>query len=200
MLNPADKLNLDWSGVEQALAEGTISSYKIAVLETEKLLEQILNRKKFPGKNIEKKLSLARKFLADSGKLDLARRMREKIIIEPNFDLSLEDTKQIIASYYQALTDLDNFQKSYLSFWQNLLFSINQRLRLMSKPLKKASLYIVSALFLTLILADTQTGQAITKLFIDLTHFLIYKVFVWLLLITIAGLAGFGVYHWRKGK
>jgi len=37
-----NKLGLNWSAVEKALAEGTFSGYKIGILETEKLFSQNL--------------------------------------------------------------------------------------------------------------------------------------------------------------
>ncbi|MFH1385781.1 MAG: hypothetical protein ABIG65_01905, partial [Patescibacteria group bacterium] len=61
---PENKLDLNWSAVEKALAEGTYSGYKIGILETEKLFEELLKNKQIPGSSIERKIKYIERFLS----------------------------------------------------------------------------------------------------------------------------------------
>jgi hypothetical protein len=63
MENQQEKCNLNWQSVESALEEGSSSGYKIAVLETAKLLSQALEEQNFSGKNFEERLNSAGKML-----------------------------------------------------------------------------------------------------------------------------------------
>jgi len=102
-----NKLGLNWSAVEKALAEGTFSGYKIGILETEKLFSQMLKEKKIPGQNIEGKIKYISHFLSLPDKLDYSRNTCERIIHEPHFEISREETKQIISGYWQAMLDIE---------------------------------------------------------------------------------------------
>ena len=67
---PENKLGLNWSAAERALAEGTFSGYKIGILETEKLFEELLKTKQIPGDSTNRKIKYIQRFLSLPDKLD----------------------------------------------------------------------------------------------------------------------------------
>ncbi|KKT25630.1 MAG: hypothetical protein UW11_C0025G0014 [Parcubacteria group bacterium GW2011_GWA2_43_9b] len=99
---PENKLGLNWSAAERALAEGTFSGYKIGILETEKLFEELLKTKQIPGDSTNRKIKYIQRFLSLPDKLDYSRHVYERIINEPHFEISRDETKHIISGYWQA--------------------------------------------------------------------------------------------------
>ena len=115
MDNQQEKRNLNWQFVESALEEGSSSGYKIAVLETAKLLDQALEEQNFSGKNFEERLNSARNIFANEENVNQALEIRQKIIEQPYFDISVEETKETIANFYQAIVDVTENQPGVLS-------------------------------------------------------------------------------------
>ncbi|MBI2587785.1 hypothetical protein HYW30_00570 [Candidatus Azambacteria bacterium] len=126
---------LDWSGVERALEEGTLSGYKIAILETEKLFRDLLRRYPFLGKTVEERFGRLERRLDLPPRFGWARRMLGKILEEPGFDMSREETKDVISQYWQAIQRLEKWEREELSWkdrirskavtalpWRNLFF------------------------------------------------------------------------------
>ncbi len=173
-----NKYNLDWSGVEKALEEGTPSGYKIAVLETDKILVHVLKEKNYSGKNTEENLRIARDIFTAPEKLEYARTMRRKIIEEAGFEISAEDTKEIIASYYQAIVDLMETETKKISFGQKVVSKIKKCISVPSNIIKKAVIGTFLFFLTVLILADTQQGHTLTNFLVDAAHFIFYKLLV----------------------
>lgn len=115
-----DKYQLDWTQVEKALDEGTFSGYKVAVIETDKILNSLLKNKKIPGQTTEKRIKNVVPFLSSPERFIYAQSMYRKIIEEPGFDISPEDTKNIIASYYQTIIDIIQTHEKELRFQERI--------------------------------------------------------------------------------
>ena len=116
---PENKLGLNWSAVEKSLTEGTYSGYKVGILETEKLFEELLKNKQIPGASTERKIKYIERFLSLPDKLDYSRHIYERIVSEPHFEISREETKQIISGYWQAMLDIEEAVTS-LSAWEKI--------------------------------------------------------------------------------
>jgi len=185
-----NKLGLNWSAVEKALAEGTFSGYKIGILETEKLFSQMLKEKKIPGQDIEGKIKYISHFLSLSDKLDYSRNTCERIIHEPHFEISREETKQIISGYWQALIDIEEAVES-LGVWDK----INLRLKyLLGLVLKNTRYFIAGILALSALiwfLAETNIGKKTTSIIAQFNHFFIFKFLLWTI-ITVFSLVVIG--------
>jgi len=185
-----NKLGLNWSAVEKALAEGTFSGYKIGILETEKLFSQMLKEKKIPGQNIEGKIKYISRFLSLPDKLDYSRNICERIIHEPHFETSREETKQIISGYWQAMLDVEEAVES-LSAWDK----INLRLKyFLGVALKNTRYFIIGILVLSALvwlLAETTFGREATVIIAQANHFFIFKFLFWTI-IVIASLVVIG--------
>jgi hypothetical protein len=172
-----NKHNLDWNAVEKALNDGSSSGYKIAVIETDKILAQALKDKNYQGEDIEENLEIAKNIFTDYEKLEYARAMREKIISEQNFEVSREDTKEIIASYYQAISDLME-SKSKIKLGQKTVSKIKKSVSSPSSIIKKTAIGIFLFFLTVLILSDTQIGHSITEFLSASARFIFYKLLV----------------------
>ena len=176
-----EKYNLNWQSVENNLEEGTSSGYKVAILETAKLLNQVLTEKNFPGRDLEERLNSARNIFTDEEKIEQVYQMRQKIIEQPYFDLSSQETKETIANFYQMIVDVMESQPRTLDKL-NIFKNINLKFKnvsLFGKGIIKKSLIGIFLFFLiVLILADTGPGQTLTNFLVDVAHFIFYKLLI----------------------
>ena len=184
MDNQQEKRNLNWQFVESALEEGSSSGYKIAVLETAKLLSQALEEQNFSGKNFEERLNSARNIFANEENVNQALEIRQKIIEQPYFDISIEETKETIANFYQAIVDATENQPGILSKL-NVFKNFNPKFkdfslsRIFEKGFIKKSIIGLFLFFLiVLILADTGPGQSLANFMVDIAHFIFYKLLI----------------------
>lgn len=196
-----NKLGLNWSAAEKALAEGTFSGYKIGILETEKLFSEMLRNKQIPGQEIENKIKYIHRFLSLPDKLDYSRNVCERIIHEPHFEVSREETKQIISGYWQAMLDIEEAVDS-LSFLEKL----NLRLRYIGGVALKNTrnfglgLLILSALIW--FLAETSLGKKTAQIIAHLNHFFIFEFLFWtaIIIISLFAVGGFLYFLTRSKK
>lgn len=104
-------LDLDWSDVEEALAENSPAGYKLAVLETDKVFRDYLTKFKYLGSEHQKKIKTLGKLLNKRKELSLLQAVKEKTIEEKKFDISRDDAKEIISKYWQIIKALDEFNR-----------------------------------------------------------------------------------------
>ncbi len=105
------ELGLDWSDVEEALAEDSPAGYKLAVLETDKVFRDYLERFKYLGPEPGKKTKTLGKLLNKTRELSLLQAVKEKIIEENKIDISRDDAKEIISEYWQIIKAMDEFNR-----------------------------------------------------------------------------------------
>ena len=175
---PENKLSLDWSAVEKALAEGTFSGYKVGVLETEKLFKQLLKDKQIPGSSVERKIKYVRNFLSLPDKLEYSRHIYERIISEPHFDVSREETKHVISGYWQAMLDIEEVVQS-LGLWEKISLRARYIFGLALKNLKIIGGSILAAAALIWFLDETSWGQRFGRVVASANHFFIFKILLW---------------------
>jgi len=173
-----NKLGLNWSAVERALAEGTFSGYKIGILETEKLWQEVLKNKSIPGSTPERKIKYIRKFLSLLDKLEYSRNVYERIIHEPHFEISREETKHVISGYWQAMLDIEEALQS-LSLWEKIILRARYIFGLFLKNLKIVAAAIFGVLVLIWFLGETVWGLKVARFIVTLNHFIIFKILLW---------------------
>jgi len=173
-----NKLGLNWSAVEKALAEGTFSGYKIGILETEKLFNEILKNKKIPGSSIERKIKYIKNFLSLPDKLEYSRHIYERVVGEPHFEISREETKHVISGYWQAMLDIEETVQS-LSLREKISLRGRYIFGSILKNLKIIGGSILSAAALIWFLGETSIGQKISLAIVAANHFFIFKMLFW---------------------
>lgn len=180
-----NKLGLNWSAVEKALAEGTYSGYKVGILETEKLLEEMLKNKQIPGNTTERKIKYIERFLSLPDKLDYSRHTYERVVNEPHFEISREETKQIISGYWQAMLDIEEAVAA-LSLWEKLALRSRYLTAIFLRNTSRIILGILAASGVIWLLAETAWGKKIAGWIIIANHFFIFKFLFWTIIILVA--------------
>ncbi|MCK5413692.1 MAG: hypothetical protein KAI57_04975 [Candidatus Pacebacteria bacterium] len=190
-----------WDRVDGNLSEGGYSGYKMAIIETEKILLMALTDKNFPGKDIEEKIDSAKIVLKNPEKLKYSRSMYKKIIQEPGFDVSEDDTKEILTGYYNSVADLVKTQKKDVSKKERLGLFLQRYFGNFPRKAKGIILFVAFSFLLILFLTDTSTGIAITQALTDFTRFLFYTVMFSILkiLAVLAVIIGL-LYLWQSRK
>jgi len=185
-----EKLGLNWSAVEKALAEGTFSGYKIGILETEKLFNDLLKNKQIPGNSTDRKIKYVKEFMSQADKLNYSRHIYERIVNEPHFEISREETKHVIAGYWQAMIDIEEAVQS-LSRWEKIVLRLKFISTIAFKNVRALGLGFLILLAAIWFLAETGAGQTVTHWIIIANHFIIFKILFWLAIILL-GIAVIG--------
>ncbi|MDI6603011.1 MAG: hypothetical protein QME57_02745 [Patescibacteria group bacterium] len=101
------KVEKEWQKIKRRLETEIESEWKLAVIEADKIMDNILNQKGFKKVSLDEKLdSLTPDSLSNIEEVKKAHKIRNNIIHDPNYRLSLEETKKVIAIYEKALIDL----------------------------------------------------------------------------------------------
>ncbi len=177
-----NKLGLNWSAVEKALAEGTYSGYKVGILETEKLLEELLKNKQIPGASTERKIKYIERFLSLPDKLDYSRHTYQRVVNEPHFEISREETKQIISGYWQAMLDIEEAVAA-LSLWEKLSLRARFLAAIFLRNARNVILGILAASAVVWFLAETSAGKKIAAGIAIANHFFIFQFLFWTIII-----------------
>lgn len=194
-----NKLGLNWSAVERALAEGTFSGYKIGILETEKLLVDFLNRKQIPGGDTERKMKYVHHFLSMPDKLDYSRHIYERILNEPHYEISRDETKQVISGYWQAMLDIEEAVQA-LNRWQKISMRLKYVRSSIVRQLRFISLGILGISLLIWVLGETGPGRQAGELLVKINHFFIFKILFWMTVILLSLLLLGAIFYFLTRK
>ncbi len=173
---PNQNRTVDWTPVDEALAEGTASGAKLAVLEAGKILESSLANAKLPGDTPAAKLGKARGMLARPAEVTQLQQALEKLHRGDSPALSPEQAKHHVQTVRQTLADLSSIpsaDRSPATRIKLLAGMFRGRRQLGLQVLGAATVAFVLILFL----ADTPPGQAIVTGVVGIVHFF----FRWLL-------------------
>lgn len=192
------QLNLE--NVRKALSEGTVSGYKLAVLEINKIFQQQLSHKKYSAQTKAKQFEKALSVVKNPEKLIYARTMKRKICQEPGFDIGKEDTEEIIKAYWNAIIDINHDLNLNMCFREKIVSWFRYFYPKPLKFLKKFFIGIGVLVAGTLFLADVSWGRKLALGWVDFVHFIIFKFLIVLGVILALGLTVFGVVMLIKHK
>lgn len=103
----AKKINRQWHKIEGRLETGSESEYKLAVIEADDMLDASLKRMGYAGQTLEEKLGkLTSATLPNIEQLLEAHRLRNNIVHDPDYRLSLDEVRKALDVYSQAFRDL----------------------------------------------------------------------------------------------
>ena len=197
--SPLQKYGKQWQLIENLLNEGTMSGYKLAVIETEKILQVVLDDKNFPGKNISKQIENARVVLENFDKLNYSRAMYNKIIKESAFDISSEDTKEIIAGYYKAISDIIKMESKDVELKEKVNLLLQRHFYNFPARIRNSFVLIFIFLLAIFISTETATGQSIFIIISNFSQFVFYKLIpIILALAVLGGIIIGGLYYWKR--
>lgn len=193
--------NINWSSVEKALEQGGALGYKMAIIETNKIFNNVIEEKNIPGDTIDKKIQNIQSVFSNSEKLQYARAIHDKIVSESNFEVSEQETQHLISAYYQAIIDVTQMRNGTLHIFTRLNFKIINLFRYKIARWIK-NLAVLSLLFFitVVVLHDTLIGQRITAAIVEFAQFMVYKFLVYAGIVIVGMLILIGLVYWWEQR
>ena len=97
-----------WKNVAKRLETVSEEEYKLAVLEADGMLDQALKRMNFAGDTLTDRLSkVSTSIVANLSEVRQANAIRNNIVHDPNYRLTLSEARRIIEVYEVAFMGLD---------------------------------------------------------------------------------------------
>lgn len=104
------KITKTWIKILARLETAAESEYKLAVIEADEMLHSVLKRMGYAGKNFEEKLQkLTSATLSNIDQIYEAHKIRNNIVYDPDYQLSLDEAKNTLKIFEQAFQDLQMF-------------------------------------------------------------------------------------------
>lgn len=101
-----ERYRTSWLQIERQLVRGEESSYHLAILNADKLLDQALRQRGFKGTTMGDRMKDARDTWSNANAVWTAHKLRNRIAHEPNVRVEYDDTRRAMAAYKQALKDV----------------------------------------------------------------------------------------------
>jgi DNA polymerase III delta prime subunit len=103
-----EKMSKDWQSVLDKLKVEDENSYKLAIIEADKILDDILKRIGYQGEDMGERLKqINRDQMGNIDEVWQAHKLRNQIVHQPNFRLNRGQTKRAIEAYQRALENLE---------------------------------------------------------------------------------------------
>ena len=97
-----------WKKIEKMIDSGLEPEIKLAVLETDTILDDALKEMGFGGENLNERLNrVTPDFLIDLEEVKMAHEIRNNIVHDPTYKLEIGEAKNILAIYEKALRYLE---------------------------------------------------------------------------------------------
>ncbi|MEK9135033.1 MAG: hypothetical protein AAB451_01920 [Patescibacteria group bacterium] len=101
------KVIKDWNKIKARLDTGLEAEYKLAILEADSTMDEVLKRMGFGGASLGERLDkLTAVSLPNLNEVRLAHQIRSNVVHDPDYKLTLDETKKTIAIFEKALVDL----------------------------------------------------------------------------------------------
>jgi len=95
-----------WLKIEQEVDPGNVPSYQLALLNADKLLDKALQARGVKGQTMGERMKSYNPHWSNANNIWNAHKVRNKLAHEPNFQVSLDTTRRVLAVYKQALKDV----------------------------------------------------------------------------------------------
>lgn len=105
---PKTRYQMKWSKIERRMASRQEAEYKMAVIEADKLIDKVLFLMGYKGDTLGDKLKLMNRGQLES--LDnvwVAHKLRNRIVHNPDEEISLDEAEDAIEKFKKALEELE---------------------------------------------------------------------------------------------
>lgn len=97
-----------WHQIKMRMEAGTEPEAKLALIEADALLDDILRRLKYPGESLGDRLEkMSTDVISNLDEIKKAHQTRNNIIHDPSYRLDVEEAKTIVAAYEKSLFSLE---------------------------------------------------------------------------------------------
>ncbi len=103
-------IDKDWTKIKKRLLLGKESEYKLAIIEADLLVNDVLTRANFEGRILSEKLEKRGESFSDIEAMKAADQLYQDIVNDPSYKLDYESAKAAILAFEQGLRDVKAFQ------------------------------------------------------------------------------------------
>ena len=104
------KMRRRWQKIMQRLDADDEAEYKLAIIEADTLLDEMLKKMRLAGNNVDERLEKVTLFMLTSvEELKVAHRTRSSIVYDVDYRLSLQEARRVLLAYQKAFEQLDFF-------------------------------------------------------------------------------------------
>jgi len=105
-----ERIDSVWKEIVKRLDAGLESEYKLALIEADGLLDEVLERMGYRGKDLEERLDkIAVSQIPNVEEIKKVHKVRGDIVRDPDYRLSLEEAKRLMEVYKRTLDNLEAF-------------------------------------------------------------------------------------------
>lgn len=101
-----ERYRVKYLAIENQLTKGNVSSYHLAVINADKLVDQALRESGFKGENMGERLKINATKFSELNGLWTAHKLRNKIAHESDVSVSYEESRSALKYFKKALKDL----------------------------------------------------------------------------------------------
>lgn len=101
-----ERYRLQWLGIESQLKRDEPSSYHLAVLNADKLLDKALKERGYKGETMGERMKMAKNTWSNANNVWGAHKLRNQIAHEHEVRVTYEDARRALAGFKQALKDV----------------------------------------------------------------------------------------------
>lgn len=101
-----EKYRSQWLGIESQLKRDEPSSYHLAVLNADKLLDKALKERGYKGQTMGERMKAAKTVWSNANNVWGAHKLRNQIAHEHDVRVTYEDARRALAGFKQALKDM----------------------------------------------------------------------------------------------
>ena len=101
-----ERYRTSWLQIDRQLVNGQESSYHLAVLNADKLVDQALKQRGYKGTTMGERMKAARDAWSNRDALWTAHKLRNQIAHESDVRVSYDAARRALAAFKQALKDL----------------------------------------------------------------------------------------------
>lgn len=96
----------EWQKIENLLDSNNEANYKLAILEADKLLDEVLKQMGFGGSTLAERLKVASAKFTKLRQVWSAHKIRNLLVHQTNYHLSFSEAKRSIKNFKKALREL----------------------------------------------------------------------------------------------
>jgi hypothetical protein len=101
-----DKYRTRWMSIEQQLKRDELSTYHLAIINADKLLDQALQERDFRGQTMAERMKNAKSTWSNANSVWSAHKLRNKIAHEPDAKVGFDEARRALVGYKQGLKDV----------------------------------------------------------------------------------------------
>lgn len=101
------QISKQWSKVKKRTESGAESDYKLAIIDADDLLQEVLDNRGYEGKNFEEAINKAGKMISPIlNDVLRAHEVRNSIVYNPDYKLPIDLAKKILDIYESVITNI----------------------------------------------------------------------------------------------